>query len=458
MFHIVGSSSKLKAISLVAALLACPSAMFAQRGGGGGHVGGGAAGGTGLSGGNHASGVDQKDDLKDFHEVLAVQATSQQIIAYISMLKSTTAASGEFQDFVAEINKESNVSEIGTRSATLAQAIEKARSENKKFLDGFSDAQKSGLKEITKRLVKADSELAQPAKALDQAVEAKAAVAALASSAQNLEHALLNFQHDQLDLGEEMSIASANSGQQFAFNLPPVKNSIAYANQPIDIITSGLVSRGVAEGGQNTFKLELTADLSDLQHEITEVLRDQLEKADRCGEQITIRNATLTPAEPASLVDVQLHFERWACFGKGPGTEMAEGNATIEVKLTPAVGEDGTLRLVPEMKRIDAEGLVGELLRSASLGETLRDEIKDSLLAVVRQSGDFKSTLPPAAQGYAKLQRAQFQGTGSGKLMVVLDGEVRVSDEKAASLTSELKERAASQQAIPQSVVEAAPR
>jgi hypothetical protein len=430
--------------------------VFAQRGGG--HVGGGLAGGTGLSQGNHASGIDEKDDLKDFHEVLAVQATSQQIIDYVSMLKSTTGASEELQAFTAQLNKENNVPEIGARGTALAQAIEKARSESKKFQDGFSDAQKSGLKEITKRLVKTDSELAQQAKVLDQATEAKAAGSQMASSAQGVEHALTNFQRAQLDLGEEMSIAVANTGQAFAFNLPPVKNSVTYANQPIDIIASGLVSKGVAEGGQNTFKLELTADLSDLQHEITEILRDQLEKADRCGEQITIRNATLTPAEPASLIDVQLHFERWACFGKGPGTEMAEGNATIEVKLTPAVGEDGTLRLVPEMKRIDAQGLVGELLRSGSLGETLRDEIKESLLSVVRRSGDFNTTLPPAAKGNAKLERAQFEGTGSGKLMVVLDGEIRVSDERATSLTSELKERAASQETIQKNVVEAVPR
>lgn len=455
MFRIVGSNS-FKTITLIAALLTCSNAMFAQRGGG--HVGGGLAGGTGLSQGNRASGIDEKDDLKDFHEVLAVQATSQQIIDYVAMLKSTTAASEELQGLVAQLNKENNAPAIGNRSTTLAQAIEKARNENKKFMDGFSDAQKSALKEITKRLIKTDSELAQQAKVLDQATEAKAAGPQIAGSTQGLEHALTNFQHAQLDVGEEMSIAAANTGQIYAFNLPPVKNSVTYANQPIDITTSGLVSKGVAEGGQNTFKLELTADLSDLQHEITEVLRDQLEKADRCGEQITIRNATLTPVEPASLVNVQLHFERWACFGKGPGTEMAEGNATIEVKLTPAVGEDGTLRLVPEMKRIDAEGLVGELLRSGSLGETLRDEIRESLLSVVRRSGDFNTTLPPAAKGSTKLERAKFEGTGSGKLMVVLDGEIRVSDERATSLTSELKERSASQETIQKNVVEAVPR
>jgi hypothetical protein len=446
----------IKTVILGAALLACPCGVFAQRGGG--HVGGGVAGGGGLSGGNKASGVDQKDDLKDFHQVLAVQATSEQIIAYTAMLKSTAAASVDLQGFVELLGKESNMAEVGSRGSALAQAIEEARSEDKRFLDGFSDPQKSGLKEIIKRLDKADSDLAQQAKVLDPVAGAKAVGPQMASSAQSLEHALTSFQHEQLGLGEEMSIGTAGNTQNFAFSLPPVRNSVTFADQAIAIITSGVVSKGVAEGGQNTFKLELTADMSDLQHDITEVLRAQLDKANRCGEQIAIRNAVLTPAEPASLLVVQLHYERWACFGGGAGSEMAEGNGTIEVKLTPSVAEDGTLRLVPEMGRIDAQGLVGELLRSGSLGETLRDKIAESLLSAVRQGGDFKATLPPAARGYATLQRAQFEEAGAGKLMVVLDGEIRVSDEKATSLTSELKERSSSQETIQKNVVEAVPR
>jgi hypothetical protein len=446
MFTGAGGISIPKTILLAAALLACPSGAFAQRGGGGGHVGGGVAGGTGLSGGNHASGVDQTDDLKDFHQVLAVQATGQQIIAYAAMLKSTADAIAESQGWAEQIGKDP--SEAGIRATTLAQAIEKARDENKKFLDGFSDAQKSGLKEVTKRLVKADSELAQQARTLDQ-VAAKAAGPQMASSAQNLEHALTDFKHEQIDLGQEMSIGTDNTSQASAFSLPPVKNSIPFANGSIDVVTSGVISKAVVTGGQNIFKLELTADMSDLQHQITEVLRNQLDKADRCGEEIAIRNAALTPADPASRVVVQLHFERWVCHGGSVGSEMAEGNATIEVKLTPAVGEAGTLHLVPEMGRIDAAGLVGELLRSGSLGEAIRDKIAESLLSVVRQGGDFKTTLPPSARGYTTLQRAQFEGTGAGKLLVVLDGEIQVSDDKATSLTSELKERASAQEAVP---------
>jgi hypothetical protein len=449
--------SRMQTVVLGAALLAYPCGMLAQRGTGTAGRGGDTGGAMGSGG--RATGVSTKDDLKDFHAALAVQATSQQVIAYASMLKSSEAASAESKAFLEQLGKENSASELANRGAALDQAIESARTENKKFLDGFSDRQKAGLKEISKRLTKADADLALQAKALDQEIaDTKALSPQTAGSAQGLERALASFRSEQADLGEEMSIGAANKGQDSAFKLLPVKNSVMFANQSIAITTSGVISKGVADAGQNTFKLELTADLSDLQQNITEVLRAQLDKANRCGERIAIRSATLTPLAPASLVTVQLHFERWACFGRDTINEMAEGNGTIEVKLTAAVGEDGTLRLVPEIGRIEAEGLVGELLRSGSLGEALRDKITESLLSTMHRGGDFNATLPPAAQGYATLHHAQFEGTGSGKLTVVLEGEIRVSNEKATALTSELQERSAPQETMQENKQESVPR
>ncbi len=433
------SSSRVRAIVVAAALLACPYGMLAQHGGGGGHIGGPAAGGGGLSGGNRATGIENKDDLRDFHEIMAVQASNEQKIAYAAMLQSTSVADTELKTFIEQIGKENNAPQVANHDKTLEDAVETARTLNKKFLEGFSEAQKSGLKEITKRLTKSDSELAQQAKVVDQGVETNAQAAQMLISAQSLDRALSSFQRAQVDLGEEMSIENPKSDANFAYNLLPVKNSINLANQPMAITTSGVVSKGVEKGDQNTFAVELTTDVSDLQLTIADVLRAQLNKSDRCGERITIQTVALNPQPPASLAEVQLHFERWACFGRDTMNEMAEGSGMIEVKMTPAVGADGTFQLTALIGRIDAEGLVGELLRSGSLGETVRDQVAQSTLSILRQGVDFKSVLPPGARSYAQLQRAQFQGTGSGKLLVVLDGEIRVSDDKLAALTGELK-------------------
>ncbi len=455
--------SNIKTIILGAALLVYPCGMLAQHGGGSPGGGGlaGSAGGTGLSGpAGRASGVSEKDELKDFREALAVQATSQQIVQYAAMVKISEAASAELRSFQERLDKANGGAELVGRSATLDQELERARAENKKFLDGLSERQKSGLKEITKRLTKADSDLEQQAKALGQVVaDAKTVPQQIASSAQSLENALTSFRSQQADLGKEMSIGTAGNGPDSTYAIAPVRSSVSFKDQSIAITTSGVISKGVAQGGQNTFKLKLTSDLSDLQQNIIDVLRTQLNKADRCGEQIAIRRASLTPQTPASLVVVQLHYERWACFGRDTMNEMAEGNGTIEVKLTPAVGEDGTLRLVTGIGRVDAEGLVGDLLRSGSLGEAVRDAAGQAVFSAMRSGGDFKMTLPASAQGSATLRQAQFQGTGSGKLMAVLDGEIRVSDEKATALTSELKGRSSlenkqeNKQESPQEVV-----
>src|SRR5271167_2728491 len=184
--------SNLKRVVLAAALLGCPCVTLAQHGSPGGGGLAGSAGGSGLSGpAGRASGVSEKDELKDFRDVLAVQATSQQIVQYAAMVKISEAASAELRSFQERLDKEKSGSELAGRSATLDQTLERARAENKKFLDGLSERQKSGLKETTKKLAKADSDLEQQAKALDQVIaDAKTVPQQIAGSAQGLENAL----------------------------------------------------------------------------------------------------------------------------------------------------------------------------------------------------------------------------------------------------------------------------
>jgi hypothetical protein len=454
--------SGLTVFVLASALLAVPSEVLAQRGAGGGRTGGGVENGESLSSIGKATGVDVKDDLKDFHEMLAVQATSEQIAAYAAMMKTTAAARAELETLLDQIAKQSSAPEFVSRVTSVNQAIEAARNEEKKFLDGFSDRQKSGLKEIARKMLKTDADLAQQARELGE--RSGAPLPQIASAAQTLDQALTSFQTGQVDLGEEMSIA-AGDGERSAFEIPPVRNSIHFAAQsagqsagPAMVITSsGVVSRGIADNGQNKFQLELTADMSDLQYNFTGVMRALLNIANRCGEQIGVQNAVLTPQEPASIVVVQLHYERWACFG-GQASDMAEGNGTVEINLTPAVADDGTLHLTPKIARVDAEGSLGESLRSGSLGDMLRDKVSEAVLSAVRQGGDFKAILPASAQGNVTLRRAEFEGTGAGRVVAVLDGDIRVSNESATALTNELKASELKARSSSQSASQSAPQ
>jgi len=66
-------------------------------------------------------------------------------------------------------------------------------------------------------------------------------------------------------------------------------------------------------------------------------------------------------------------------------------------------------------------------------------------LSAAQKGTDLGATLPPAIQSYATIQKAQFKDTGSGHLIVILDGEARISDEQIQDLSKQVKERIASQ-------------
>jgi len=435
----VGSAA---AIFPLAVLLAFPRVGFAQHAPTGG---GSSAGGGGLSGGGRASGVSVKDDLKGFHEALALQATSEQVVQYNAMLKSTETAAAVLQKFLDQLAVSADAT-ARPGSAPLDQALQNAREQSKKFLDGLSERQKMGLKEETKRLWKADLDLAQQSKTLDQqAGDTRAPGQQILSSAKNLEQALASFRTQQEHLGEEMSIIAAGGGSDSTFNLPSARALVKMQNQTVVVTTTGVVSRAGSDGGQNTFRFDLTEDLSDLQDNIAEMLRGQLNKSDRCGERIAIRNGILTPRGDVGVVSLQLHYERWTCFGGVTMNEIVEGDGAIELKLAAVVAADGALHLTAETGRVEAKELLGDLLRSGTLGDFLREDIAGLLQSAMQQGADLKTLLPPSAQGSAALRHAQFQGTGSGKLMLVLEGEIRVSNDKMTALTGELKARASQQ-------------
>jgi hypothetical protein len=427
-------------------LLASPSRALAQHGGGGGHgkpTGGGGAG--------RAAGVNEKDDLKDFHRAMAVQATAQQRAAFASVAQAAQAASEQLQAFRELLRKVPASSPLSDRATSLDQAIEEARTGNKNFLGSFSSAQKSGLKDIAKKLGKTDSDLAKQIKALDQIVQTtKSESERISNSAANLDKALASFQNEQLALGREMGILLPADGQDLTFNLPKVTNLIDVAGQPVSIPAWGAVSRTSAENGHTLFSLKLIADLSDLQQKITGILRSELARSPRCGERIGIQEATLTPLVPASIVVAHLHYERWVC-PPGPESpmEVADGEGTIEVKLTPSLEPKTGLGLVSEIGRVDAEGFLRDLLRSGSLGVTLRDQIGASLLSAMEKAADLKAALPPAAQESATIQKAQFQSAGADQLSMVLDGQLQLSDEQTKQFATQLKQRLSAQGTSP---------
>jgi hypothetical protein len=437
------------------ALLISPRTMLAQRHGGG----------EGGGGGGHGSqpvicvhdcpavreGLSKEDDLKAFRRAIAVQATDEQRAAFAKLAQYTQAASDQLKEFHESLQK-ILASSWADRETALDQAMEKARASNQNFLGSFSDAQKSGLKEITNKLSKADSDLDKEIKTLDQIARTpKPDSEQVTNSAANLVKELTGFQSEQLALGKEMGILPSAENQGLSFNLPQVTSAINVAGQTISIPASGAMSRTSTENGVNLFSLKLVADLADLQQNVTAILRPKLARSPRCGERIDLQQATLTPMVPASLVVVNLSYERWVC-PPGPGMSPEEAVAAegaLEVKLTPSFDPKTGLTLTSEITRVDAEGSLRNLLRSGELGETLRDQIAAALLFVMQQATDPKVTLPLAARDSATFQKAQFQDAGADQLSLVLDGQLSFTTEQAQQFSTQMKQRLSAQGVSP---------
>jgi hypothetical protein len=431
---------------LWSAFLLYSGTMTAQRHGGG--FGGGVPGAN-----NRPTGVDEKDSLKDFHHALAVQATSQQIAEFQALIKETNAAKTRLQTFMQQQRKAGGGSEPAVTVAELDESLQHPRADSQKFVEGFSAAQKSGLKELLKKLGKAESDLEAEQKKLDESLQAENKPnAEIDSRSDSLTKSLTEFSSQQLALGREMGVVLAQ-GSDLTFKLADVRSPVSIGNQTIAVAVSGELSQVASQGTQRTFKLQMVADLSDLQQKITELLRAQLDGGRTCGERLAVRQATIVSSTPASVLVLQLHYERWSCVreaGESTSRELAEGDGSVEMKFTPVVERGSSLGLKTEFSRIDATGMMGESLRSGDLGDELRDKLSQAILSAVQAGTNFQKCLPPAVRDFAVAQSARFQDAGVGRLGIAVDGQLEASDEQVNLMASQLNQAMLAQQTASQ--------
>jgi hypothetical protein len=417
-------------------------AVFAQYGGGGG------GGAPSAGGGGRPGGVSEKDELKNFHRVMAVMATPDQRASFNSIAHDLQIAIDQLQTFRDFPQKSPAVGSLAEHETTLDQAIEKARTGNQRFLASFSHAQDSGLKETSKQLAKADFDVTRALKTLDQTIQTSPTDnAQISSSITSLDKALASFQSEQLTLGREMSIL-VSSSDDLAFSLPVTTSSITIAGQPVAMSASGNVSRTSTENGHNVFSLRLIADFSGVQQSLLGILRSEIDRTPRCGEHIQVRDAKLAPQVPAGLLTLHLHYERWICPpapARDGAIEVSDGNATMEVKLTPALDQSSSdkpsgAHVAAEVGRVEADGVLRSMLRSGDLGASLREQISAALLPVMQRAVDLKDSLPVAGQQFAMLQKVEFQDFGAGGLSLVADGQLQLTYDQTKEFAAQLKQ------------------
>jgi len=384
-------------------------------------------------------------DLKNFDRLMALQATPEQSAAFVGVLQETQAASEQLKTLQERLQKNPTPPLDPGRAAPLDQAISKARSDNQKFLTFLSAAQQAALKDIVGRLVNADSDLGKQVKGLDEILQAsQASRDNIASSLMNLDKALTGFHAGQLALGREISVLPAE-GQDLTFHLPEVTSAIEIGGEPISIPAGGTATRTSITDGQNVFNLRLVANLSDIQDNITDIFRSQLNRAPRCGDRVEVQRALLLPQSADSVAVINLHHEHWVCL---PGAArggleklVASSDGLAEIQLSPSLGPDGRLALASEIRRVDAKGALRDSLLSGTLGATMREQVAALLLSALEKNAVAQAPLPPVALDAVTIRKAQFRDDGADALSLVLDGELRFSDEQTKLFVSQLRQR-----------------
>ena len=217
--------------------------------------------------------------------------------------------------------------------------------------------------------------------------------------------------------------------------IPPVKTALNLEGQPVEVGIWGTIT---AESVEHP-RLSATVDLGDFQEKLTPVMAAQLNRSDRCGERLSVEHAALVPS---GLLTANVHFERFGCvkaFGKEMVKRIVGGNAVVEVNLTPSIAENRVV-LTGEVRKIDADGSLGEALRSGSFGDSLREKIKTSIESAVQKSANLKS-LPAGMETAASLRNAQFSDGGSGRLWLTIEAELHLSAGEVRELAKQFGQR-----------------
>lgn len=214
--------------------------------------------------------------------------------------------------------------------------------------------------------------------------------------------------------------------------LPAMRTALNVDNQTVPIVVSGSVAKVSADHERDVFRVVIDADLGGLQDNIAAILRAQLNKDDRCGERLSIEQATLALAVPSGTLNTSLHFEKWACikaFHKDVAKKLAGGNGSVEVHLTPEVRDGDTVRLTAVLGAIQADGSIGEMLRSPTFADALRDKIAKALDKV-----QLETAIPPALRSAAHVEEVSFADAGGGRLMLRVRATVAIPARDANAL------------------------
>ena len=160
-------------------------------------------GGRGTNGGiNGNSSRDTDNDLREFQKVVALQATRPQTALFLSWMQNTA----DIKRRLHEIRAAAESKDSADQQGALKAAIEKNKALSHEFLGGFTEAQRTGLKKLVRKLGKTNEELTKGVETAIQEVAQAGDGAKRAAMLEKAEAAAQNLLNEQKQLAAEMGI------------------------------------------------------------------------------------------------------------------------------------------------------------------------------------------------------------------------------------------------------------
>lgn len=126
--------------------------------------------GHGAAGGYPGAGGSESDELTDFKQAIALQATPDQTALH-QLANTMQAARNDIQD-LRQFSESTSLPDHSYDAGSLTGAVADAQARNEQFLRSFSTSQKDGLS-ATKRLDKASPEVTKQSRALARDLQRK---------------------------------------------------------------------------------------------------------------------------------------------------------------------------------------------------------------------------------------------------------------------------------------------
>lgn len=240
-------------------------------------------------------------------------------------------------------------------------------------------------------------------------------------------------------------------GGDLHLSLPTIQTTTAMAGRRISIPLRGHLSARISNGALRA-TLRADADLGELQALLPRLIRDQVEGGDDCGDRVKLHRIDVGASGSKAVISIGGKYERWECVSwhqpeihgfsvkykkRSTKTKLLTQSGSGVLEVHPVVSNN-VVSVAVRLRSVNADGLLGTLMRDGFLGPWIQAAIRDAIPRTITVS-DLRALMPPELKPYRpRIERVEFRNLGGGRLGLRAHATVTVTSSQASALMHSL--------------------